>query len=63
MKKMGYGAGYRYPHDYPQALVPQEYLPEALKGHRFYQPTDRGMEKTIKARLEYWRKKLNQEKA
>jgi putative ATPase len=63
MKKMGYGAGYRYPHDYPQALVPQEYLPEALKGRRFYQPTDRGLEKTIKARLEYWRKKLNQEKA
>lgn len=62
MKKLGYGAGYRYAHDYPEALVRQAYLPEELKERRFYQPTERGFEKTIKARLEYWRKKLNAEK-
>lgn len=59
MKGLGYGRGYRYAHDYPEGLVAQENFPEELKGRRFYHPTDRGFEKTIKARLEYWRKKLN----
>ena len=38
MKGLGYGQGYRYAHDYPDALVPQEYLPEKLKGRHYYQP-------------------------
>ncbi|MEW6186321.1 MAG: replication-associated recombination protein A [Thermodesulfobacteriota bacterium] len=59
MKDLGYGRGYRYAHDYPQALVEQENLPEGLKGRHFYHPTERGFEKTIKTRLEYWRKRLN----
>ena len=59
MKGLGYGQGYRYAHDYPEGLVAQENFPEELKGRRFYHPTERGFEKTIKARLEYWRKKLN----
>ncbi|MGA3083266.1 MAG: replication-associated recombination protein A [Thermodesulfobacteriota bacterium] len=62
MKGLGYGQGYRYAHDYPEGLVAQENLPEELKGHRFYHPTERGYEKTIKTRLEYWRKRLNLEK-
>ena len=59
MKGLGYGRGYRYAHDYPEALVPQEYLPEALKGRNYYRPTDRGYEKTVGERLAFWRKKLN----
>ena len=62
MKGLGYGRGYRYAHDYPEALVIQENLPEEIKGRKFYHPTERGYEKTIKTRLEYWRKRLNLEK-
>jgi putative ATPase len=59
MKGLGYGQGYRYAHDYPEGLVAQENFPEELKGRRFYHPTERGFEKTIRTRLEYWRKRLN----
>lgn len=63
MKGLGYGRGYRYAHDYPEGLVAQENFPEELRGQRFYHPTERGFEKTIKTRLEYWRKMLNLAKA
>ncbi len=60
MKDLGYGRNYRYAHDYEDALVPQDYLPEALSGKTppFYRPTDRGYERTIRDRLEKWRKYL-----
>jgi putative ATPase len=54
MKQLGYGAGYRYAHDEPEAQVLQEHLPDKLRGKRFYLPTDRGFEKTIRERLAYW---------
>ncbi|HUU46222.1 MAG TPA: replication-associated recombination protein A [Acidobacteriota bacterium] len=54
MKKVGYGRGYRYPHDADDALVDQEYLPEQLAGQRFYNPTDRGFEAKIRERLAFW---------
>jgi len=53
-KEWGYGKEYRYPHDYPQAWVEQEYLPVELEGRRFYQPKDQGEE----ARLSAWWRKL-----
>jgi putative ATPase len=56
MKGLGYGDGYRYAHDYQDGYAPQEYLPELLRNRRFYQPTHRGYEKTIRERMEYWRK-------
>ncbi len=56
MKDLGYGKGYKYAHDYKEAYTAQEYLPEKLKGRRFYFPSDRGYEKTIKVRLEKWRR-------
>jgi len=57
MKDLGYGQGYRYAHDYAEAYTPQQrYLPERLQGETYYQPRGRGYEKTIKERLEYWRK-------
>jgi len=57
MKDLGYGKGYKYAHDYKGAYTTQEYLPEKLKGRRFYFPSERGYEKTIKERIEKWRKK------
>jgi len=52
MKGLGYGAGYQYPHDYDEALVEQEHLPDALAGRRYYEPTDRGREREIAERLD-----------
>ena len=52
MKGLDYGKGYRYAHDYPDAEVEQEHFPDELKGKRFYHPSDRGYEKTIKEWLE-----------
>ena len=57
MKGMGYSGGYKYPHNFEGNYVPEEYLPEALRGQRFYQPSDNGEEAEIKARLEEQRKK------
>jgi putative ATPase len=57
MKKLGYGRGYLYPHNYPGARVKQEYLPEKAKGRIFYRPTERGLEKAIGMRIEDMKKK------
>jgi putative ATPase len=54
MKQMGYGKGYKYAHDYKHGYASQSYLPEPLEGTRFYHPTSRGYEKTVKQRLEAW---------
>lgn len=51
-ERLGHGKGYLYSHDFEGSYVPQAYLPE---GRRFYTPTDNGLEKRIKERLEYWR--------
>jgi putative ATPase len=56
-KQFGHGEGYRYPHDYPDHYTPQEYLPEGIKSRRYYEPTEQGYEKKIKARLEEWHKR------
>jgi len=47
MKELGYGKDYRYPHDYEGARLAEQYLPEALRGSRYYLPTDRGFERRI----------------
>ena len=57
MKDLGYGKDYKYPHDYSDHFIEEEYLPENLKGRTYYHPTDQGFEKEIKKRLEVWRKK------
>ena len=56
MKDLGYGAGYQYAHDAPDARVEQEHLPESLRGRQYYQPTDRGLEAEFGRRLAEWRK-------
>ena len=55
MKDLGYGKGYRYAHDFKGGYVAQDYLPDAISGHRFYSPTDRGYEKMIAGRLKHRR--------
>lgn len=54
MKNIGYGKGYKYAHDFKDAYIHQKYLPEKLQNQRYYFPTDRGYEKTIKQKLEKW---------
>ena len=56
MKELGYGAGYKYAFDSTNAYLPQEYLPETLRGPRWYQPSEFGYEKTVKERMEWWEK-------
>jgi putative ATPase len=57
MKELGYAKGYKYPHNFPEGYVKEEYLPENLKDRIYYQPADQGFEIEIKKRLEKWRKK------
>jgi putative ATPase len=54
MRDEGYGAGYEYDHDAPDAFSGQGYFPEALGRRQFYDPPERGFEREIKKRLEYW---------
>ncbi len=54
MKELGYGEGYKYAFDSENAYVPQEYLPERLRGSVWYQPGDFGYEKTVKERMAWW---------
>jgi putative ATPase len=54
MKGEGYGEGYQYDHDAPDAFSGQDYFPEALGRRRFYDPPERGFEREIRKRLEYW---------
>jgi len=59
MKDLGYGKNYKYAHNYKDAFVVQDYLPEDLKDRLFYTPTARGYEKIVKQRLDKWRKLQN----
>ncbi|RLF56165.1 MAG: replication-associated recombination protein A, partial [Thermoplasmata archaeon] len=59
MKKLGYGRGYRYPHNYPGAWIEQEYLPDRVRNRVFYRPTDRGFERELRRRLGRQRGKRN----
>jgi putative ATPase len=57
MKELDYGKDYKYAHNYADAYTPQEYLPEKLKGQKFYQPTESGYEKIVKERIAIWQRK------
>ncbi len=54
MKDLGYGAGYQYAHTVPDAYIPQDYLPDELRGRIFYAPGPFGFERDIEKRLEWW---------
>jgi putative ATPase len=54
MKDMGYGEGYKYAHSHEGHFAPMRNLPESLKGHRYYTPTDQGYEREVAERLKGW---------
>ncbi|HJQ55837.1 MAG TPA: replication-associated recombination protein A [Vineibacter sp.] len=56
MKELGYGKGYDYDHDAPDAFSGQNYFPDGMARQAFYQPAERGFEREILKRLEYWAK-------
>jgi putative ATPase len=56
MREQGYGEGYAYDHDQPDAFSGQDYWPEALGRQSFYRPVERGFEREIGKRLEWWAK-------
>jgi putative ATPase len=56
MREEGYGAGYEYDHDAPDAFSGQDYFPEGMDRQRFYDPPERGFEREIRKRLDYWQK-------
>jgi putative ATPase len=56
MKSEGYGEAYEYDHDAPEAFSGQDYFPEALGRRQFYDPPERGFEREIRKRLDYWAK-------
>jgi putative ATPase len=56
MKSEGYGSGYDYDHNAEDAFSGQDYFPEALGRQQFYDPPERGFEREIRKRLEYWAK-------
>ncbi|MEO6847413.1 MAG: replication-associated recombination protein A [Chthoniobacterales bacterium] len=56
-KKLGHGKDYKYSHDYDGGYVPQAYLPE---GRVYYEPTENGLEKRIKERLDFWRQQFEE---
>lgn len=54
MKKLGYGKGYMYDHDQPEAFSGQDYFPDALERQSYYRPVERGFERELKKRLDYF---------
>jgi len=56
MKTEGYGSGYEYDHDTAEAFSGQDYFPETLGRRQFYDPPERGFEREIRKRLDYWAK-------
>ncbi|NPV52828.1 MAG: AAA family ATPase [Firmicutes bacterium] len=54
--RLGHGKGYKYPHDYPGHYIPQDYLPDNVRGRVYYKPTENGYELKIKERLERLRR-------
>jgi putative ATPase len=57
MKEIGYGADYAYDHDAPDAFSGANYWPEGMAPQRFYRPVERGFEREILKRLEWWDRK------
>ncbi len=56
MKDLGYGKGYAYDHDAPDAFSGQNYFPDGMARQTFYRPAERGFEREIRKRLDYWAK-------
>jgi putative ATPase len=62
MKRLGYGKGYAYDHDAPDAFSGQDYFPDGMPRRKFYNPVERGFEREVMKRLAYW-ERLRAERA
>ncbi|MGO8868801.1 MAG: replication-associated recombination protein A [Alphaproteobacteria bacterium] len=62
MRDLGYGKGYQYDHNTPEAFSGQNYFPDGMARETFYEPAERGFEREIKKRLDYW-SRLREKKA
>ena len=60
MKDTGYGEGYAYAHDFPFSTTDMETFPEKLKGRKYYEPGNLGLEREIKKRIDWWKKQKKQ---
>ncbi|KQO05984.1 MULTISPECIES: replication-associated recombination protein A [unclassified Sphingomonas] len=63
MKELGYHDGYQYDHDHPDAFAGQSFFPDELGGHDhpvLYEPNERGFERDVKKRLEFWNRRRKQ---
>ena len=60
MQDLGYGKGYAYDHDTDDAFSGQNYFPDGMPRHRFYDPPERGFEREVRKRLEWWEKRRAQ---
>ncbi len=56
MEQEGYSEGYEYDHDSPEAFSGQNYFPERMPRQNFYEPVERGFERELKKRMDYWAK-------
>jgi len=56
MKELGYGKDYAYDHDAQEAFSGQNYFPDGMERRSYYEPVERGFEREVKKRLEYWQK-------
>jgi putative ATPase len=56
MKQQDYGAGYRYDHDEPDGFSGQNYFPDGMGRESYYEPVERGFEREVRKRLDYWAK-------
>jgi putative ATPase len=66
MKDIGYGKDYAYAHEFPYSTTAMETFPDKLKGRKYYEPGNLGMEKDIKKRIEWWnslKEKIKREKS
>jgi putative ATPase len=63
MRDLGYGRDYRYPHEDPERVVDQEYMPEGLMGERFWEPSNQGWEQELTRRMERWRELRDRRKS
>ncbi len=62
MKNLGYGADYEYDPDTPEGFSGQNYFPDGMRRQEFYRPFERGFEREVVKRLDYWRKLREQKK-
>jgi putative ATPase len=60
MKKEGYGRDYEYDHDHSDGFSGQNYFPEAMERESYYKPVERGFERELKKRIEYFNSKRSE---